>query len=100
VATKRALRAIVKGMEICAAAPLRAARAAVSHNHQANLDDVVQMLKELGHGSWREFSAEDTARFFALRLRDIGMLKGNPQKLLALGRDWRFIDQLRKEMKT
>lgn len=44
--------------------------------------------------------AEDTARFFALRLRDIGMLKGNPQKLLAQGTDWRFIDQLKKEMKT
>ena len=100
VATKRALRAIVKGMEICAADPQRAARAAVTHNPQANLDDVLTMVKELHYASWREYSAEDTARFFALRLRDIGMLKGNPQNLLAQGTDWRFIDQLRKEMRT
>jgi NitT/TauT family transport system substrate-binding protein len=100
VATKRALRAILKGMEICATEPERAARAAVAHNPQAKLDDVLQMVKELRYGTWRDFSAEDTARFFALRLRDIGMLKANPQKLLAQGTDWRFIDQLRKEMKT
>jgi NitT/TauT family transport system substrate-binding protein len=99
-ATKRALRAIVKGMEICAADPERAARAAAAHKPQARLDDVVQMVKDLRYGNWREFSAEDTARFFALRLRDIGMVKGSPQKLLAQGSDWRFIDQLRKEMRT
>ena len=100
VATKRALRAILKGMEICATDPERAARAAMVHNPRAKLDDVLQMVKDLRYGSWREFSAEDTARFFALRLRDIGMLKANPPRLLAQGTDWRFIDQLRKELKT
>jgi ABC-type nitrate/sulfonate/bicarbonate transport system substrate-binding protein len=99
-ATKRALRAIVKGMEICAADPERAARAAAAHNPQARLDDVVQMVKDLRYGNWREFSAEDIARFFALRLRDIGMVKGSTRKLLARGSDWRFIDQLGKEMRT
>lgn len=58
------------------------------------------MVKGLRSGSWREFSAEDTVRFFALRLRDIGMVKSDPKKLLAQGTDWRFIDQLRKEMKS
>ncbi len=100
IATKRALRAILKGIEICASDPELAARAAATHNPRAKLEDVLQMVKDLRYGSWRDFSAEDTARFFALRLRDIGMLKANPQKLLAQGTDWRFIDQLRKELKA
>jgi NitT/TauT family transport system substrate-binding protein len=100
VATKRALRAILKGMEICASDPERAARTAVGHNPRAKVEDVLQMVKDLRYGSWRDFSAEDTARFFALRLRDIGMIKSSPQKLLAQGTDWRFIEQLRKELKA
>lgn len=100
VATKRALRAILKGMEICAAEPERAARAAMAHNPQAKLEDVLQMLEDLRYGTWRDFNAEDAARFFALRLRDIGMIKSNPPKLIAEGTDWRFIDQLRKELKA
>ena len=100
VATKRALRAILKGMDICAAEPERTARAAAQHNPRARFEDVLQMVKELRYGNWREFSAEDSARFFALRMRDIGMIKANPQKLLAQGTDWRFINELKRELKA
>ena len=100
VATKRALRAILKGMDICADEPERAALAANAHHPQARYEDVLPMVKELRYRTWRDFSAEDTVRFFALRLRDIGMIKSNPQKLLAQGTDWRFIDQLRRELKA
>ena len=48
---------------------------------------------------WREFSAEDTLRFYALRLHEVGMLKSSPQKLLAQGTDWRFLNELKKELK-
>jgi NitT/TauT family transport system substrate-binding protein len=100
IATKRALRAILKAMEICATEPKRAARAAVSHNPRAKYEDVLQMISELRYGTWRDFSAEDTARFFALRMHDIGMLKSDPQKLLAQSTDWRFINELKREMKA
>ena len=100
VATKRALRAILKGMEICASEPARASRAAATHNRGARVEDVLQLMRDLRYDTWRDYSAEDSARFFALRLREIGMIKSSPARLLAEGTNWGFIEQLRKEMKT
>ena len=37
-------------------------------------------------------------RFYALRLHEPGMIK-SPQKLIAQGTDWRFFNELKKEMK-
>jgi NitT/TauT family transport system substrate-binding protein len=38
-------------------------------------------------------------RFFALRMRDVGMIKSSPQKIIAEGTDWRFLNELKKELK-
>jgi NitT/TauT family transport system substrate-binding protein len=38
-------------------------------------------------------------RFHALRLHEAGMLKSSPQKLIAQGTDWRFLNELKKELK-
>ena len=35
----------------------------------------------------------------ALRLYEAGMIKSNPQKILAQGTDWRFLNELKKELK-
>jgi len=32
---------------------------------------------------------EDAVRFYSLRLRDAGMIKSSPNKILADGADWR-----------
>jgi NitT/TauT family transport system substrate-binding protein len=42
---------------------------------------------------------EDTIRFFALRLHEAGMIKSIPQKIIAQGTDWRFVNELKKELK-
>ena len=39
-------------------------------------------------------------RFHALRLHEIGMIKSTPQKILAQGTDWRFLSELKKELKA
>ena len=39
-------------------------------------------------------------RFWSLRLRELGIIKSDPKKLLAQGTDWRFMDQFRKELKA
>jgi NitT/TauT family transport system substrate-binding protein len=57
-------------------------------------------LNEVRYDRWRETNPEDTVRFYALRLREAGMIKSSPQKILAEGADWRFIDELKREMKT
>jgi NitT/TauT family transport system substrate-binding protein len=36
---------------------------------------------------------------YALRLHEAGMIKAQPQKLIAGAADWRFLDELKKELK-
>jgi NitT/TauT family transport system substrate-binding protein len=38
-------------------------------------------------------------RFYALRLREAGMIKASPQAIIAQGTDVRFINELKKELK-
>jgi NitT/TauT family transport system substrate-binding protein len=99
VATKRAVRAILKANALCAQEPERAAQVLVDKGITQHYDYAVQALKELPYGTWREYDAEDTLRFYALRLHEAGMIKASPQKLIAQGTDWRFLTALKKEMK-
>jgi NitT/TauT family transport system substrate-binding protein len=100
VATKRALRALLKATDLCASQPERVARLMVERGVARNYDYVLQSVKEIGYRKWREYRAEDTMRFWSLRLREVGVIKGNPQKLLAQGTDWRFLNELKEELKT
>ncbi len=99
VATKRALRAILKGANICALEPERAARLLVNQGLAQRYDDALQAMKDVPYGKWREYDPEDTVRFYALRLHEVGMIKSTPQKLIAQGTDWRFLTELKKELK-
>ena len=102
VATKRAIRAILKASELCAQEPERVARSLVDKGYtaQAQYEYARQTLREVPYGRWREFDPEDTIRFYALRLHEAGMIKSSPQKILAQGTDWRFLNELRKELKA
>jgi hypothetical protein len=51
-------------------------------------------------GKWREYNPEETVRFYALRLREAGMVNGTPQKLIAQGTDWRYLNELKRELKA
>jgi len=98
-ATKRAMRAVLKANAICASEPERVARFLVDGGYTTGYDHAVQTLKELPYARWRDYDPEDTARFYALRLHEGGMIKGSPQKIIAQGTDWRFFNELRKELK-
>jgi NitT/TauT family transport system substrate-binding protein len=100
VATKRALRAILKSADICAVAPERVARTVVAMGLVKNYDYTLQAIKELPYSRWREFDPEDTVRFYSLRLREVGMIKSSPQKIIAEGADWRFSRELKMELKA
>ena len=99
VATKRALRAILKATDLCAAEPERVTRFLIDKRYTDRHDYVLQVLKELPYGKWREYDPEDTLRFYALRLHEAGMIKSSPQRLIAHATDWRFVTELRKELK-
>ena len=99
VATKRAVRAILKAADMCALEPERAARLLVDKDYISRYDYALQTMQDVPYGKWREYDHEDTVRFYALRLHEAGMLKSSPQKLIAQGTDWHFLNELKKELK-
>ena len=86
-ATKRATRAILKSVNMCAIEPERVARRLVDKGYTPRYDYALQTLKEIPYNRWREYDAEDTVRFYALRLHEAGMIKSSPQKIIAQGTD-------------
>jgi len=100
VATKGVLRAILKGADLCANDPPSVARRLVDDGFTPRYDYALQTLKELPYDKWREYDHEDTLRFYALRLHEAGMIKATPQKIIADGTDWRFLNELKRELKA
>jgi NitT/TauT family transport system substrate-binding protein len=60
----------------------------------------LQTLKELPYNKWRQYNPEDTIRFYSLRLREAGMIKSSPNKIIADGVDLRFFNELKRELKS
>ena len=100
IATKRALRAILKATDICAQDPQRAARYLVAKGYEPSYETALEVLRSLPYGHWRDYNAEDTLRFHALRLREVGLIKNAPNKIITQGTDWRFLNELKKELKA
>jgi NitT/TauT family transport system substrate-binding protein len=99
VATKRVIRAILKAADLCAREPEVAARLIVEGGFTERYEYALQTLTENPYSAWREYDAEDTMRFYALRLRELGMIKSTPQQIIANGTDWRFLNELKRELK-
>jgi NitT/TauT family transport system substrate-binding protein len=99
VATKRAMRAILKGANLCATNPEPVARFLVGRALAPSYEAALQTVREVPYASWRDFDTEDTIRFYALRLHEAGMIKSSPQRIIAQGTDWRFLNELKKELK-
>jgi NitT/TauT family transport system substrate-binding protein len=99
VATKRVLRAILKATDFCAGNPAAVARRLVDGGFTENYDYALQTLKEVWFNKWREYDAEDSIRFYSLRLREGGLIKSAPAKIIADGTDWRFLNELKRELK-
>jgi NitT/TauT family transport system substrate-binding protein len=99
VATKRAVRAILKATDLCATAPEQAARRLVDGGF-AQYEDAVRTLKQLPYNVWREFDPEDAFRFWALWMHQFGLIRSTPKKLIAEATDWRFLNELKREPKA
>ena len=98
VATKRALRAFLKATHFCSTEPERAARIVADRGYR--YDYVLQTMKEINYAQWRDYDPEDAVRFYALRLREAGMIKSSPNRIIAQGTDWRFFEELKRELKS
>jgi NitT/TauT family transport system substrate-binding protein len=100
IAAKRGLRAILKTADLCATQPEIAARRLVDEGFGERYDYALQTLIELPYDKWRDFDPEDSLRFFALRLHEVGMVESSPNKIIAEGADWRFVNELKRELKA
>ena len=100
IATKRVLRAILKATDFCAS---DAGRGRPAHGRRGLYRSLrlcaLQTLNEVPYNKWRDYDPEDTIRFYALRLREAGMIKSSPNKIIADGTDWRFLNELKRELK-
>lgn len=100
VATKRALRSILKASDICDADPERVARFLFEMRYEPRYPIALEVMKNVQYSRWRDANPQDTLRFHSLRLREGGMLKSTPQQLIARGTDWRFLNEVKLELKA
>ena len=63
VATKRAVRAILKAANVCAVEPAQAAQLLVEKGLTKSYDYALQAMREIPYDKWREYDPEDTVRF-------------------------------------
>jgi len=60
----------------------------------------LQGLREVPYSKWRDIDVADSLRFWALRMYDVGAIKSSPQQIIARGTDFRFLNELKKELKA
>ncbi len=94
------MRAILKAADLCAREPDRAARYMVVKGYESRPDIALEVVRALPFRKWREDNPEDTLRFYGLRLHEVGMIKTSPNKLIAQSTDWRFLNELKRELKA
>jgi NitT/TauT family transport system substrate-binding protein len=99
-ATKKVVRAYLKAADICANEPNRAARYMVDKGYVEDFKYALALITDLPYNRWREADPEDTLRFHALRLYEVGTIKSTPQRIIAQGTDWRFLNELKRELRA
>lgn len=100
IAAKRTMRAFLKAADICAEEPERAARFMTERGHVSDYRAALEILRELPYRRWRDASPEDSLRFHALRLHDVGMISMSPKMIIEQGTDWRAFNELKRELKA
>jgi NitT/TauT family transport system substrate-binding protein len=100
IATKRALRAILKAADLCVTDAPAVARRLVDAGVAPRYDYALEMVSEIHYDKWQDYDAEDTVRFYALRLHEAGMINSLPNKLIADATNWRFLNELKRELKV
>jgi NitT/TauT family transport system substrate-binding protein len=100
IATKRVVRAFLKATDLCANEPERVSRMMVELGFTDRYDYALQTLQELPYSVWRNFDPEDTVRFFSLRLHEAGYLKSTPRRIIAEHTNWRFVNEVKRELKA
>jgi NitT/TauT family transport system substrate-binding protein len=100
VAAKRALRAMMKGADVVDKDPEGTARFMVDRSYTNNFDYTCDLLKEMPYDAWRDYDPVDSVNFYALRLKEAGLIDATPEQILERGTDFRYLDQIRKQLRS
>jgi NitT/TauT family transport system substrate-binding protein len=99
-ATKRLLRAILKATDLCASEPQLAAQKLAERAPEVGYETALAIMGDVPYDDWCEYDPEDTLRFFALRLRELEFIRSAPRDLIATGTNWRFLNEIKRELKV
>ena len=61
-------------------------------------ENALGAITEVSYAAWREFDPGDTMRFYALRLKEAGLVKSTPDELIARATDWSYLEQIKREL--
>ena len=100
IATKRAVRAILKANDIVVKNPHLATDTLIHRKIRKESEKkyIFQAIKDIPYGNWRGYNPEDTIRYYALRLREVGMLKTQPETFIKKHTDWTVVNELKEEL--
>jgi NitT/TauT family transport system substrate-binding protein len=100
IATRRALRAILRANDIVANDPELALRTLMEKKiwTKSETKYILQALKQIPYTRWRDYNPEDTIRFYALRLREVGLIETLPEEFIEKHTDWSHLNSLKQEL--
>ncbi|MDH3390764.1 MAG: ABC transporter substrate-binding protein [Desulfobulbaceae bacterium] len=100
IATRKVIRSILRANDLVSQDPEMAAQLLVDRKLRKADDQefMAQALREIPYDKWRHYSPEDTIRFWALRLKELGISKHSPQDFIGKNTDWSHLASLKKEM--
>jgi NitT/TauT family transport system substrate-binding protein len=92
--------AILKANDLVAQDPAMAAKLIIDKKIRppALEKPLAQAFREIPYGKWRDYNPEETIRFYALRLRELGMTKYSPNEIIAQNSNWSFLNSLKSEL--
>ena len=101
VATKRAMRAMLKANALCTQDPQTAAAMISQHGDEfGDQDQILRSLKDIPYDAWRNYDIAASLRFYALRLHEAGLVNRTPNDLLKLASDVEMFEELKLELKA
>jgi NitT/TauT family transport system substrate-binding protein len=100
IATRKVIRSILRANDLVSQDPAMAAQMLVDWKLRKADDQkfVAQAFNEIPYDKWRHYGPEDTIRFWALRLKELGIIKYSPEEFISKNTDWSHIASLKKEM--
>ena len=75
-------------------------KAGVTLSVYSRYDYALQAMSQGRYDTWRDYDPADSLRFWGLRMQETGIIKESPNKIIADGSDWRFLEELKRELKA